>query len=184
MRAKRGLLERALAGRMAAHQRFLLTEQLCHIDALDESIGRLSAEIAERMRPSGDALERLDTIPGIGPRMAEILVAEIGVDMSRFPSAAHLASWAGMCPATRRVRASARAARRARAASGYAGHSSSQCTRWAEAAVSTWRLSIVDSPRGVARRRRPWLEFAALSGAGSVCRHAQLSALPTVRRHA
>jgi len=98
MRAKRGLLERALAGRMAAHQRFLLTEQLCHIDALDESIGRLSAEIAERVRPFADALERLDTIPGIGPRMAEILVAEIGVDMSRFPSAAHLASWAGMCP--------------------------------------------------------------------------------------
>jgi transposase len=98
MRAKRGLLERALAGRMAAHQRFLLTEQLCHIDALEESIARVSSEIAERMRPFAEALERLDTIPGIGPRMAEILVAEIGVDMGRFPSAAHLASWAGMCP--------------------------------------------------------------------------------------
>ena len=98
MRAKRGLLERALAGRMEAHQRFLLTEQLCHIDALDEGIARVSGEIAERMRPFADALERLDTIPGIGQRMAEILVAEIGTDMRRFPSAAHLASWAGMCP--------------------------------------------------------------------------------------
>jgi transposase len=98
MRAKRGLLERALAGRMAPHQRFLLTEQLCHIDALDEGIARVSGEIAERMRPFTEALERLDTIPGIGQRMAEILVAEIGIDMSRFPSAAHLASWAGMCP--------------------------------------------------------------------------------------
>jgi hypothetical protein len=98
MRAKRGLLERALAGRMAAHQRFLLTEQLCHIDSLDEGIARVSAQIAERMRPFADALERLDTIPGIGQRMAEILVAEIGTDMRRFPSAAHLASWAGMCP--------------------------------------------------------------------------------------
>ena len=98
MRAKRGLLERALAGRMAAHQRFLLTEQLCHIDALDEGIARVSDEIAERMHPFAEALERLDTIPGIGPRMAEILAAEIGMDMSRFPSAAHLASWAGMCP--------------------------------------------------------------------------------------
>ena len=75
MRAKRGLLERALAGRMAPHQRFLLTEQLCHIDALDEGIARVSAEIAERMRPFAEALERLDTIPGIGQRMAEILVA-------------------------------------------------------------------------------------------------------------
>ena len=98
MRSKRGLLERALAGRMEAHQRFLLTEQLSHIDALDEGIAHVSAEIAERMRPFADALERLDTIPGIGPRMSEILVAEIGIDMSRFPSAAHLASWAGMCP--------------------------------------------------------------------------------------
>ena len=98
MRAKRGLLERALAGRMAPHQRFLLTEQLCHIDALDEGIARVSGEIAERMRPFAEALERLDTIPGIGQRMAETLVAEIGIDMSRFPSAAHLASWAGMCP--------------------------------------------------------------------------------------
>ncbi len=98
MRAKRGLLERALAGRMEAHQRFLLTEQLCHIDALDEGIERVSGEIAERMRPFAEALERLDTIPGIGQRMAEILVAEIGTDISRFPSAAHLASWAGMCP--------------------------------------------------------------------------------------
>jgi len=98
MRAKRDLLERALAGRMAPHQRFLLTEQLCHIDALDDGIARVSAEIAERMRPFGEALERLDTIPGIGQRMAEILVAEIGIDMRRFPSAAHLASWAGMCP--------------------------------------------------------------------------------------
>ena len=98
MRAKRGLLERALAGRMQAHQRFLLTEQLCHIDALDEGIARVSGEITERMRPFAEALERLDTIPGIGQRMAEILVAEIGIDMSRFPSASHLASWAGMCP--------------------------------------------------------------------------------------
>jgi transposase len=98
MRAKRDLLERALAGRMEAHQRFLLTEQLCHIDALDEGIARVSVEIGELMRPFAEALERLDTIPGIGQRMAEILVAEIGIDMSRFPSAAHLASWAGMCP--------------------------------------------------------------------------------------
>jgi transposase len=82
---------------MAAHQRFLLAEQLCHIDALDDGIAHVSAQIAERTRPFADALERLDTIPGIGPRMSEIPVAEIGIDMSRFPSAAHVASWAGMC---------------------------------------------------------------------------------------
>ena len=98
MRAKRGLLERALAGRMEARQRFLLTEQLCHIDALDDGVARVSAEIAERMQPFTEALERLETIHGIGQRMTEILVLRFGTDMRRFPSAAHLASWAGMCP--------------------------------------------------------------------------------------
>ena len=61
----------------------------------------MSAEIAERTRPVAEALERLDTIPGVGRRTAEILVAEIGTDMGRFPTAGHLASWAGMCPGQR-----------------------------------------------------------------------------------
>jgi len=55
-------------------------------------------EIAERLRPRAEAVARLDTIPGVGPYLAEALIAEIGTDMSRFPSPAHLASWAGMCP--------------------------------------------------------------------------------------
>lgn len=91
-------LQRALTGRVGAHQRFLLGEQLRHIDALAASIERVSTEIAERLRPFAQALEHLDTIPGVGRRTAEVLVAEIGLDMDRFPTAAHLASWAGMCP--------------------------------------------------------------------------------------
>jgi transposase len=98
LREKRATLERALCGRLGPHQRFLLAEQLCHLDALDESIDRVSAEITERVRPVEAEIERLDTIPGVGRRTAEILVAEVGIDMTRFPSAAHLASWAAMCP--------------------------------------------------------------------------------------
>ncbi len=101
LREKIPQLERALVGRFGAHRRFLVAEQLAHIDFLDERIDRVGAEIAERMRPFAAmtaAVERLDTIPGVGRRTAEILVAEIGVDMTRFPTAAHLASWAGMCP--------------------------------------------------------------------------------------
>jgi transposase len=98
LRDKRPQLERALAGRIGPHQRFLLARQLAHIDFLDASIAEVSAEIAARLRPCEAELERLATIPGVGRRTAEILLAEIGTDMRRFPTPAHLASWAGMCP--------------------------------------------------------------------------------------
>ena len=98
LREKRATLERALAGRFGAHQRFLVAEILGHIDFLDETLERLSAEIAERERPFEVVLDRLDTIPGVGRRIAEIIVAEVGPDVQRFPSPGHLASWVGVCP--------------------------------------------------------------------------------------
>ncbi len=98
MRAKRDLLEQALQGLLKPYHRFLLSEQLADIDALDEAIEHMSAEIAQRLRPYEALLQRLETIPGIKRRLAEVILAEIGPDMSRFPSARHLASWAGMCP--------------------------------------------------------------------------------------
>lgn len=75
----------------------LLAVILEHIDFLDRQIARLDQEIEERMRPFEEALALLDTIPGVGRRAAEQILAEIGTNMERFPTAAHLASWAGMC---------------------------------------------------------------------------------------
>jgi transposase len=98
LREKRPELERALTGYLGAHQRFLLAQQLAHIAFLESSITHVSDELAARLQPVKEAVGRLDTIPGVGQRTAEILVAEMGTDMSRFPSAGHLASWAGMCP--------------------------------------------------------------------------------------
>jgi transposase len=98
LRAKRAELERALAGRVSEHHRLLLTTHLAHVDFLDEQIARLSAEIAQRLDPVAEAMQRLDTIPGVDRQTAEVLVAELGTELTRFPSAAHLASWAGMCP--------------------------------------------------------------------------------------
>jgi len=98
LRDKLPALERALAGSIGTHQRFLLARQLTHIDFLDAAITEVSVEIAERLRSVADALERLTSIPGIGRRTAEVLIAEVGTDMDRFPTGAHLASWAGMCP--------------------------------------------------------------------------------------
>jgi transposase len=98
LREKRAALERALAGRFGAHQRLLVAEILAHIDFLDETIHRLSAEIEERQRPFEVDLAYLDSVPGVGRRTGEITLAEVGPDVRRFPSAAHLASWVGLCP--------------------------------------------------------------------------------------
>src|SRR6266536_1942683 len=85
LRTKVPELERALIGRFGPHQRFLVGQHLGHIDYLDEVIAALSAEIAERLRPFEDELQRLDAIPGVARYGAEVLVAEIGTDMTRFP---------------------------------------------------------------------------------------------------
>jgi transposase len=98
MRSKRDLLSQALQGQLKPHHCVLIGEQLADIDALDEAIERMSTEIAERLRPYEHQIQRLSTIPGIKRRLAEVILAEIGPDMSRFPDARHLASWAGMCP--------------------------------------------------------------------------------------
>ena len=98
LRRKRAELVEALRGTVGAHQRFMLREVLGHIEETSARLERLSAEIAERLRPFEEVLQRLETIPGWGRRTAEEVIAEIGTDMSRFPSAKHLASWAKVCP--------------------------------------------------------------------------------------
>lgn len=98
LRRKRDRLEQALSGRVSDHHRLLLMTHLEIVDALDEAIDRLSSAIEEKMRPFEKVLANLDTIPGVGRRTAEIIIAEVGTDMSRFASSGHLASWAGMCP--------------------------------------------------------------------------------------
>jgi len=98
LRAKIPQLRRALQGRFAPHQRFLIAQQLAHIDALDVSIEAVTAEIDERMRPFADEVERLDSIPGVGTIAAHEIIAEIGVDMTKFGTPQRLASWTKMCP--------------------------------------------------------------------------------------
>jgi transposase len=91
------------AGGMAGHIRtdhhgLLVAQILAHIDDLDEAIAVLSARIEQVIAPFAEQVALLDTIPGIDQRAAEVIVAEIGPDMGQFPTAAHLASWAGVCP--------------------------------------------------------------------------------------
>lgn len=98
LRAKIPELTAALEGLITANQRWLLAEHLEQIAHLDEKIVRLDARIEELSRPFESVLRLLDQIPGVNQRIAQIIISEIGVDMSRFPTADHLASWAGVCP--------------------------------------------------------------------------------------
>lgn len=98
LRDKHDALIEALEGRVGPHQRFLLGALLRHLDAIDTLIAEVSAEVEARLRPFEAELTRLQTVPGIGRRTAETILSEVGADMSRFPSARHLASWAGLCP--------------------------------------------------------------------------------------
>ncbi len=98
LRAKKGELERALEGRVKAHHRFILSELLAQVDGLDETIARFDAQITQMCAPFEAAVVHLDTIPGVGKTAAVQIVAEIGVDMSVFPTVRHLAAWAGVAP--------------------------------------------------------------------------------------
>ncbi|MGW4995993.1 IS110 family transposase, partial [Streptomyces mirabilis] len=99
LRSKREALEEALEHRFRVeHHGVIVRGLLAHIDGLEERLDAYDAEIAVRLAPHEEVLDLIRTIPGVGAKVAQVLVAEIGLDMSAFPSSAHLASWAGVCP--------------------------------------------------------------------------------------
>jgi transposase len=98
MRPKIPELRRAMVGRFDDHHALLLRMHLDHVDQLSAMEDRLDEEVDRLMAPFAEAATRLLSVPGVAKRTVEVVVSEIGVDMSRFPSAGHLASWAGLCP--------------------------------------------------------------------------------------
>jgi transposase len=98
IRASHAQLVEAVRGRLAAHQRLLLQLYLAQVDALEAAIATLDRELEARLAPFQDAVRRLTTMPGLSALSATVVISEIGLDMSRFPSVAHLISWAGLCP--------------------------------------------------------------------------------------
>jgi len=111
MRPKIAELRLALVGRFDEHHAFLARMHLDHIDQLSAIEARLDEEVDKLMAPFAEAAELLCSIPGIGKRAAEVVISEMGVDMDRFPSAHHLASWAGLCPGNNETAGKSRSGR-------------------------------------------------------------------------
>jgi transposase len=103
LRSKLPQLRQALRGRFGEHHALLVRLALEHLEQLERSIAELDAHVDRVLAPFAQARDRLDTITGVGKRAAECMIAEIGVDMSVFPTASHLASWAGRCPGNNRT---------------------------------------------------------------------------------
>ena len=98
MRTKIPQLEEAFVGHFTDHHSFLLAKMLARIDALDSDIADLDTKIEAHLAPFAGAVARLDQIPGVGPTAAAVIIAEVGLDMTRFPTPAHLSSWARFAP--------------------------------------------------------------------------------------
>jgi transposase len=146
LRTKRAALREALRGRFSAHHALIIRLGLDHVDGLERSIDELSAEIDRVIAPFERARDHLDTITGVGRRAAETIIAEIGVDMATFPSAGHLASWAGLCPGNN-VTGGKRRSGRTRKGSVWLGEILTECA-WAAArsrgtylGAQFWRLA-------------------------------------------
>jgi transposase len=98
LRKKLPELQRALQGNFQAHHALIVSQMLAHIEYLDELIGTLSGEVEQRLAPFAQKAENLATIPGVATRVGQVILAELGPDMSRFASDRHAASWAKVCP--------------------------------------------------------------------------------------
>jgi transposase len=149
MRAKISVLEESFVGHFTDHHAFLLRTMLGRIDETSADIAAVETKIAELIAPFARAVERLDEIPGVGPTAAHVMIAEIGLDMSRFPTAAHLCSWARLAP---RVKESAGKKK----GGGSTGHGNPYLARvLGEAAVAAAKTDtfLGERYRRIARRR-------------------------------
>jgi transposase len=149
LRGKLAELEEAFTGRFTNHHGFLLSKMLARIDQVSADLDDLDAAIEAEIAPVAQAAARLDEIPGVGHETAWVILSEIGVDMSRFPTAAHLCSWARFAPGVKES-----AGRRK--GNGTTGHGNSYLARvLGEAAVSAGRTNtfLGERYRRIARRR-------------------------------
>jgi transposase len=165
MRAKIRDLEEAFVGRFSEHHAFLLARMLAHIDALNADIAAVEDRIGDLIAPFDRAVAILDDIPGVGATAARAIIAEIGVDMSRFPTAAHLASWAKFAPGVKQSAGKSKG-------NGSTGHGNRYLARaLGEAAVGASRTNtfLGERYRRIARRRGKKKAVVAVGRSILVC---------------
>ena len=149
MRTKIPQLEEAFVGHFTDHHAFLLAKMLARIDALDKDIADLDTKIEARLAPFADTVARLDEIPGVGAVTAAVIIAEVGLDMTRFPTPAHLSSWARFAPGVKESAGRKKG-------TGSTGHGDRYLARvLGEAAVAASRTNtfLGERYRRIARRR-------------------------------
>jgi len=149
MRTKIPQLEEAFVGYFTDHHRFLLAKMLSRIDALDTDIADVEAQIEAQIAPFAPAVARLDEIPGVGATAAAVIIAEVGLDMTRFPTPAHLSSWARFAPGVKESAGRKKG-------TGATGHGDRYLARvLGEAAVGASRTNtfLGERYRRIARRR-------------------------------
>jgi transposase len=156
LRTKLPQLRQALRGRFSDHHALLVGLSLAHRKHLEGAIATLDTEVDQVISPFARARDQLDTITGVGKRAAETIIAEIGVDMAVFPTAGHLASWAGRCPGNNRTGGKRRSGRPTKG-NRWLAEVLTECA-WPRpaAATPTWRPSPGGWPAASARSRRPW----------------------------
>jgi transposase len=149
LRAKPGPLAEAFTGFFTDQHAFLLAKMLARVDGLDADLAELDVKLDELIAPFTNAVERLDEIPGIGRLAARLLLAELGTDMTRFPTAGHLVSWAKYAPG---VKESA-GKRKGRGSTGYGNPYLARVLGEAAVAASKTNTFLGERYRRIARRR-------------------------------
>jgi transposase len=163
LRNKKPELEEALQGRFDEHHALMASQILAHIDHLDRQLQQITTAIAERVAPYRAAAELCLTIPGAGPVVADVIVAETGADMSRVPTPRHLAAWAGVAPASNESAGKRRAAGSRHGAPWLRR----QLIEAAKAASRSKNTYLAVQYRQIAARRGP--NTAAVAVANTIC---------------
>lgn len=158
MRSKTARLQEAFTGRFSDHHAFLLSTMLSRVDAISADTTAVQERIEEQIAPFAEEVRRLDQIPGVGLAAAQVIIAEVGLDMTRFPTPAHLASWARFAPGV----SESAGRKKGNAATGHGNRYLARVLGEAAVGASRTNTFLGERYRRIARRRGPKRAIVAI----------------------